>query len=203
MITDYASLQVEAATDAQRRDLASAMPGLIQRAEANIFRELALYGLAAEATGTSVGGQITAPTDMDGIESLTLITNGYARSLDYIPTQDGQQQIGGGLPRWYGLDGGVITMYPAPAENYAYSLLYTPKLVPLSDAAPTNWVLLNAPDVYLHATVIQIGIRTQDDALITRHGQFYSNAIQALRNKDARQRLARRGSLQIRPRSAY
>jgi hypothetical protein len=203
VITDYASLQVEAAKDAQRRDLDSVMPGLIQRAEANIFRELALYGLTAEATGTSVGGQITAPNDMDGIESLAIDAHGWSRSLDYIPTQDGLQQIGGGVPRWYGIDGSVISMYPTPAENYDYTLRYTPALVPLSDASPTNWVLLNAPDVYLHATVIQIGIRTQDDALITRHGQFYNNSIQALRNKDARQRLVRRGGLQIRPRNAF
>lgn len=203
MITDYATLQTEAAKDAQRRDLDSALPGLIQRAEANIFRELALYGLTDTATGTSVGGQITAPDGMDGIESLTIDANGWSRSLDYIPTQDGLQQIGGGVPRWYGIDGAVLTLYPAPAENYGYTLRYTPALVPLSDSNPTNWVLLNAPDVYLHATCIQIGVRTQDDALVTRHSQFYGNSIQALRNKDARQRLARRGGLQIRPRSAY
>jgi hypothetical protein len=202
LITDFATLQSEAANEAQRRDLATIMPSLVQRAEAAIFRELALYGVGLAVTGSATGGVVPLPADVDAIDSLTIDVHGRAHSLDYIPTNDGMLMAGGGVPRWYTVASGAIVLLPAPASDYAYTLRYAQQMAPLSDANPSNWILTKAPDVYLYRVCIQIGIHTHDDALIQRHTQFYQDAIQALRNEDARARLPRVGGLRMRPRGA-
>lgn len=202
MITNYASLLVEAANAAKRRDLASVMPSLVQRAEAALFREFELYRLTVTAAGTTTGGIIPLPLDVGAIESVAISADGRSRVLDYAPGDDGMPTAGGGTPAWYVVVPGAAQLLPKPGAEYAYTLRYAPKLTPLSEAAPTNWLLLNAPDVYLYATCVQIGIDVHDDALIVRHTQFLNNAIQSLRSQDARARLSRMGGLRFRPRSA-
>lgn len=198
MITDYASLQVDAAKEAQRRDLASMMPTLIQRAESAIFRELALRELDTTETGTTSGATIPLPAGAAALEGISLTVNGGEHPLTYEPSVGGSASPG--LPARYSVEGGVVRLLPPPAGPYPYTIRYAANLEPLSDANTTNWLLLNAPDLYLYRTCVQIGIHTHDDPLIQRHMQLYSEALEAVRRQDERARLTRKGGLQIRPR---
>ena len=200
MITDYATLHTEAAKEAQRRDLASMMPSLIQRSEAAIFRELSLHQLDTIATGTTVGDTLTMPAGAAAIERISLTINERDQSLDYYPMAAGAALVPAGQPQWYTVENGAIRLIPAPVAGYLYTIHYAANLEPLSDTNTTNWLLVNHPDVYLYRTCVQIGIHTHDDALIQRHTQFYQDALQAVRSSDERKRLARKGGLQIKPR---
>ncbi len=199
VITDYASLQVDAAKEAQRRDLASMMPTLIQSAEFAIFRDLALHELDTTATGTTSGDTIPIPAGSAAIERISLAVNGRDYTLDYS-TMAGASPSSAGVPVWYTVENGAIRLIPAPAGPYTYTIHYAANLEPLSDTNTTNWLLLNAADVYLYRTCVQIGIHTHDDPLIQRHMQLYSDALDSVRRKDERARLTRKGGLQIRPR---
>lgn len=199
MITDYASLQSEAAKEAQRRDLTSMMPTLIQRAEMAIFRDLALHELDTVASGVA-SGTIPMPAGSAAIESISLSINGRDEAMDYTPMTGSVLTAAVGRPVYYTLENGQIRLIPAPAGPYPYTIHYAANLEPLSDTNTTNWLLLNAADVYLYRTCVQIGIHTHDDPLTQRHMQLYSDALDSVRRKDERARLTRKGGLQIRPR---
>lgn len=202
MITDYASLQLEAAKAAQRRDLASLMPSMVQRAEAGLFRDASIRQLQMTVSGSTSDNAIALPADVGEIVSIVLDKDGRSFAVDYLNTFEGLPTTSGSVPHWYAVEPGFARLYPTTTAAYGYTLRYVPKFTPLSDVLPNNWLLLNAPDVYLYATCVQIGIHTQDDALITRHQQFLNTAVSSLLSQDRRARFPQQGGLQIRPRSA-
>lgn len=203
MITDYASLQAAAAATAQRRDLLPAMPELIQLAEAAILRDLELRDVVAVATGTTSSNMLAIPADLDRIDRISVGVGGRDRTLDYTPmAAHAPASAGSGAPNQFAIENGMIRLLPSPGDGYAFTIFYAPRLVPLGPSNLSNWLLDNAPDVYLHQVCVQIGLRSHDDALIQRHAQFFAAALNGVRSQSERKRLPRAGGLRWRPRSA-
>jgi len=202
VITDYASLLTEAAAEAQRRDLAAVMPTMVQRAETVIFRLMELSQLDTTATGTTSGSTIPMPGGSAIVERVSLQLNGRDLTLDFAPMAGAERYtVGTGLPQFYTVEAGAIRLLPAPAGPYAYTVHFAPNLLALSDTNTQNWLLINHQDVYLHQVCVQIGLYSEDDALVQRHTQFFNDARDAVISQDSRKRLSRRGGLQIRPRT--
>ena len=59
-----------------------------------------------------------------------------------------------GRPRYFGVQGRSLVLSPAPDQAYSIKLTYFQRLPPLSVSNPSNWLLEEAPDVYLHGALI-------------------------------------------------
>jgi hypothetical protein len=203
LITTYATLQAGVLSELHRSDLAAVLPRLIQTAEAEMFRDLPLRDLETTATGTTSGATIALPAGMAVIERLEIVSGGVSFTLDYTsPNGIEALTYGTGLPSRYTVEGAAIRLIAAPDGSYTYTLHYIPNLDALSDSNTDNWLLLNAPDVYLHAVVIQAALWTKNDAEVAKRTAFYQRAVESVRRASERKRLPVSGGLQIKPRNA-
>lgn len=205
MITDFASLQAAVASSIHRTGdaaLLAEMPRFVQMAEMDISRNLRLRQTESTVTGTTSGATIAIPPGMDALERLSIISYGRDFTLDYTSPNGLESLSIANLSSRYTVENGVIRLLAPPAGNYAYTLYIVPNLSPLSAANPTNWLILNAPDVYLYGTLIQVAAWTKDDAEFARNNPLYSQAMESIRNQDENKRLPMSGGLQIKPRRA-
>ena len=77
----------------------------------------------------------------------------------------------------YTLIGGVAQVIPAPDGAYTFNFYYLTSLPSLSATQTTNWLILNAPDVYLYGSLLEATPYLQDDARIPIWSQAYSEAV--------------------------
>jgi hypothetical protein len=71
----------------------------------------------------------------------------------------------GGVPSFFTIYGGgdyacaeggaVMRLAPPPGGAYTISIVYLRGLPPLSDSAPSNWLLKLAPQLYLWGTLVE------------------------------------------------
>jgi hypothetical protein len=95
--------------------------------------------------------------------------------------------------------GQQLQVKPVVTVPTAFELTYVAKVPALSVSAPTNWLLTNAPGVYLYAALIEaVGIGVADPGMATTWYAAYQAAASGLQTSDKRSRWA--GSvLQQRP----
>ena len=203
MIVNYATLQTAVASALHRATdttLLAEMPRFIQLAELDIFRELPLRQIETSASGTTVGATIAIPAGTSSIERLSVVTNGRDYSLDYTSPNGIDALTTASLPTRYTVENGVIRLLSPPAGNYAYTLYLIPDLTPLSVATLTNWLILNAPDVYYYAVKSQAESWSQDPQSAAESMGLSERAVASIRRKDERRRFPVSGGLQIKPR---
>lgn len=197
MITDYASLQAEVISESHRTDLAAKIPDFIQRAEREMVRQLPLRLLEKTATGTSTG-TIALPADFDSVVQLVLNANGREYPMDYTSPNGVSSYVSGSPNRYTMLDSVLKFIAPTGGD---YTLHYTSKLVPLSDADTTNFLLAEHPDAYLYGTLVQLHMFTRDDAEVGKYAPLFNVVMSQIASQDARKRLPSAGGMQIKPRS--
>lgn len=197
MITDYASLKAEILSESHRTDLTAKLPDFIQRAEREMSRLLPLRAFETTLTGTSTG-TITLPADFDQVELLVLNANGREYPMDYTSPNGVSAYISGNPSRYTILNG--VIKFIAPTGG-SYTLNYLRKLVPLSDVAPTNFLITDHPDCYLYGALVQVAMYARDDEAIGKYAPLFNTVMAQIANQDARKRIPAAGGLQIKPRS--
>lgn len=197
MITDYASLKEEIASESHRTDLTAKLPDFIQRAEREMARTLPLRAFETTLTGTSTG-TITLPADFDQVELLVLNANGREYPMDYTSPNGVSAYVSGNPNRYTILDGVIKFIAPTGGE---YTLNYLRKLVPLSDAAPTNFLITEHPDAYLYGAMVQVAMHVRSDEQLSKYAPLFNVVMSQIAGQDARKRLPAAGGLQIKPRS--
>lgn len=203
MITDYATLQTAVIDATHRADLTSRMPTFVQLAEFEVFRELSLRITEMKASGTTSGDTIAFPAALAQIARVEIEANGRRYTLDYTsPNGIEGLTVGPDIPSRFAVEDGSIRLLPAPGGPYAYGVYFMPLLTALSDSNTTNWLILNAADVYLHATAKQVAIWAEDQELFAKHEPLLQAAMDGVQRYSERQRLPAAGGLQIKPRRA-
>lgn len=203
MIVDYATLQTAVASGLHRATdtlLLAEMPRFVQLAELEIFRELPLRQVESTSTGTTSGATIAIPAGTASIERISITSNGRDYSLDYTSPNGIEQLYSADLPTRYTVENNVIRLLAPPAANYSYTLYLIPDLSPLSVSSPTNWLILNAPDVYYYAVKAQAETWSEDPQSAAASMALADKALTSIRNKDERRRFPISGGLQIKPR---
>ncbi len=196
----YAELQVAAADYLHRTDLATKMPGFVTLAEASLFRELAsLKPTDTEITGTTSGGLIPIPADLASIVKLSVTYAGTESELPYR-NDPSIYAAGGDVPSGYDIQGDSIRLLPAAGTGYGYTLYYTPKLVPLSDSVTSNWLLANAPDLYMYAVALEGARHVRNAPVVALLGPMVAGLLDSVQRSSERTGQPTRGGLQIRAR---
>lgn len=202
IISDYNSLIAAALSNVHRNDtaLTSQMDRLVQLAEAEIFRDMDLLQLETSATGTAAS-TIPIPAGAANIDRISVSMNTNDISLDYAVVGQRRSSVVG--PSWgYFIENGVIKLNPVPDSPYAYTIYYIANLAPLSISNPTNWMILNAPDVYFYALNIQVAVWTKDQEEQAQNIPLYQRAMDSVIRQDRNRNYPLKGGLQIRPRNA-
>lgn len=203
MITDYTTLQAAVLSNMHREGdvtLLAEMPRFVQLAELEIFRELPLRQVESASPGTTSGAAIVIPPGTAQIERISINSNGRDYSLNYTSPNGIAGLSFVDLPTRYTIESGAIRLLSPPAANYAYTLFLIPDLTALSASNTTNWLLLNAPDVYLYAACIQAATWTGDNEMVAGFVPLYQRALDSIKRKDERKRFPASGGLQIKPR---
>lgn len=161
-ISTYAELQTAVASWLHRDDsnLTSLVPDFITLAEAKLNRQLRLRAQEATATGT-VAATVALPTSFIGMKSLTASAGGKNYPLTYVTPELITSETG--QPTSYSIVGENI-VFQNSSTGYTYTLVYYVPFAALS--AGVNWLITNAPDVYLYATLLEAAPYMKNDKRI-------------------------------------
>ena len=89
-----------------------------------------------------------------------------------------------GIPEAYTMRAGYILMGPVPSSSYTMEIDYYAKVAALSDAAPTNTMLTNNPDIYLYGALLEAEPFLMNDARADTWSKAFFKAIQDIQLQD-------------------
>lgn len=168
MAATYSDLQAEILALLNTPDLEQMVPTFIRLCEARIDRDLTHWRQERRSTATLDAQYSTIPSDFLRPIRLQLLDT-YTGEVAPISTaqmlqmrQDRNDRVG--RPEYYALTGGALELFPTPDGSYTASLVYYGRVPALSDANTTNWLLTEAPDVYLYGALVHAAAYLENDA---------------------------------------
>lgn len=177
-ISTHAELLTALENYLHRSDLTSILPDFISLAEAKLNRRLRLRAQETTATG-SVASSVGLPADFVELISIKVTTGGTTYPIDYKPTGKTRGESGG---TYYYTTVGSNIEFESVASGATYKLTYYAKFAALS--AGVNWLITNAPDVYLYASLLEAEPYLKDDERITLWSNLLENSISGLETAD-------------------
>ena len=185
-ITNYSNLQTTIADFLNRDDLTSVIPTFIQLAEAQMNRDLRHWRMEVRASGQQSSGDAYMQIPANWLETIRFhITDGGTKPLDLISRKALEDKRAGnenmsGTPRYYTHADSQFELYPTPNEDTNTELLYFAKIPSLSDGNTTNWLLEDAPDVYLYGALLHSAPYLSEDERVGVWAQLYGASVQRL-----------------------
>ena len=181
-LSTFANLKAAIADWCHRTDLTTQILDFVALSEAQIRRDVRCRAQQIIVTVTLTGEVLAQPTRYIEAERLVLedveqdfVAPGmYAQLQQAQSTEPKYTHIGTDL---YILNG---------ANGSAYSLLYWQQFTPFSADSDSNWLLLNAPEIYLSGALVQAAVYLNDDAMLTRHAAIYQASVKMLNNSERR-----------------
>lgn len=191
-LSTYADLKSAIATWVNRTDLTSVIPDFVRLTESDIRNDVRVQAMEQFSSGTLTGETLAHPARflfarrlVVGSLPYTYVTSeryqdlSYARATDLVFTSIGQSL--------YILNG---------KSGDDYSLIYTQAFAALSADSDTNWLLTNAPDVYLYGACKHAATYLASQADEVRFTALYNSAISRVNRQE--QRAAFGGPLMVR-----
>lgn len=178
---NYGELKAAVAVIGTRSDMLALMPMILSLAEQRIY----------------IGEQSTDPLRLAAMEKKTTTADG-SLPADYLEMK---RVIGtvarGAVPLDFASTeqiGNAVEAYTYEAQaivvssdvSMPLSLLYYARFAPLVLEEDTNWLLTNAPAVYLSAMLIEVARITQDDVMLQKEVANFTSGSNALREADER-----------------
>ena len=194
-IATYTELQTELESYLNRTDYTPRIPTFIALTEAQLNRLLDDPNMEVRVTATGTGQYTTLPTDFKRMLGVST-GNNYALEQVSESRITSYAQTTTGDPRQYAIVGGAITFAPINTAA-AIAMLYVRRIPALTAAAPTNWLLTLAPDLYLYGCLLQAHLFGWFDERLPMFKSAYDEAVNEMR-VDATNR--RMGSAPLAPR---
>lgn len=156
--TDYTGLKAEIASWLNREDLTDRIPGFIQLAEASFNRALHTTDMVQRVLADVETDYFALPADWQetialshvGQCELEFVSHAEAIRLRAMPHYGSSDR----LPRKFTMFADHLQIMPAPTATVQLELVYRRTVEPLSDSAPTNWLLRKSPDLYLFRSLV-------------------------------------------------
>src|SRR5262245_66559747 len=154
-ITTYSELRAAIENWLDHTLFTTRVPEFIELFESTLNRRLRVRQQEATISLAPSNGSATLPADFLSVRRLTW--TGQSRvELEYVQPswlQAAYPAAPAGVPRVYTIEGSTLRIRPVDAT--ALELVYFQKVPPLSDAAPTNWLLTSHPDLYLFGSLTE------------------------------------------------
>ena len=192
-ISNYSELQTAVANWLDRDDLAARIPEFITLCEARFNRSLRIRAMETlDISVDTVSGTSTValPTGYVQMRDINLITSPITQ-LQYLTPEIMNRINAGSLtgkPETYTIIADNILFGPTPDAAYDISMLYYKTFDALSDAAPTNWVITNAPYVYLYGTLLEAEPFLMNDQRVQLWATALTQSINTLQEQDNKDR---------------
>ena len=182
-ITNYTTLQSAIADFLNRDDLTAAIPTFIQLAEASMNRAIRHYKMEARSSGAQSAGDEYGQVPADWLETIRMHVTSQGTSAITLTSRAAMADIRAKnedaetkVPYLYCHADGQFQFYPTPAEDTDIELLYYQKIPDLATNS-TNWLLSDAPDVYLYGSLLHSAPYLAEDARVAVWAQMYSAAV--------------------------
>ena len=181
-ISTYAELQAAVGDFLNRDDLSAVIPSFIALTEADHTRKLRHWRMETRADITVGARYVDIPTGW--LETVRFALTGYDGLTLASHADMARERVASldtaGQPLEYAMTGGQFEFRPTPDADYAGEIVYLQQITPLSDAAPTNWLLTLAPDVYLYGALTQSAPYLKDDQRMAVWAALYQSALDGL-----------------------
>lgn len=186
-ITTYAELKTAIADFLNRDDLGAVASTFISLAEAQIDRDVRHWRQEKRVEVVPDEQYENLPHDFIEFQDLNL---NDGTGLQLVSTAEMQSlkrnSQESGKPLYFRSTADQIEFYPVPNGDYTLSLHYYARVPALTDADPSNWVLVYAPDIYLYGALIHSAPYLQDDPRIQVWASLYQSAVESLRREGER-----------------
>ena len=191
-INTYATLKTAVANWLDRSDLDARIPEFIVLGEATFNRVLRLRAMETTVADATPSGskEDALPTGYLQMREIHLTTSPVV-SLAYITPEIMYRIRAGstsGKPNSYTIVGDNILFGPTPDGVYDYSMTYYKSFDALADDTQTNWLVLNAPDLYLYGTLLQAEPFLMNDERVPLWERGVRQVINDLQNQDDKDR---------------
>lgn len=181
-ITDWALPGGEPKFDA-------ALPSFIRFAESRFDRELRVHNMIGISTITTDEGYVGVPTDW--LETIQIAPQG-GKPLKSLTIHQRQELEGlTGTPCGYAMIDGGYRLMPAPGAESTWEITYYRKLERLSVANQSNWLLDQAPDLYLHASLSFAHAYLDNPSQVELWANSAGGAIEKMNERSREQEYAR------------
>lgn len=181
-LANYTELQSAIADYLNRDDLTATIPTFVSLAEAQINRDVRHWRMESRSSGQQTGGDEYAQIPADWLETIRFNVSGNGTSVielisraDMAAMREAARDASGTI-RYYCMAAGQFQFYPTPSADTDVELHYFAK-VPALAFNSTNWLLTDAPDVYLYGSLLHSAPYLQDDARLATWAQLYSAAV--------------------------
>ena len=205
MLATYNDLVGRMASDgakawSHRTDLNDIAPVAVQLFEAQFSRMVRVRQMLARTPITVTQEYASLPSDFGGV--ITLSVNGQPLEfadpdtlgkLAYAYTTGGQPAC---APQRYTILGSQVRLFPAPLGSLTGELAYWQRLPALATAG-SNWLLSEAPDIYLFGSLAQLALYARDDARAQTWGGLAASFIGELKARSVADSLG--GSFRLEP----
>lgn len=190
MIDTYTELKAAIADWLNREDLTAQIPTFISLTEVRINRTLRVRDMLKRFYADVSEEYVPPPSDYLETYRMEISTsqNGVG-AIDYISPLDAADMKAGrltGPTRYYTIINNSFQLIPPPASGTRLSLVYYAKVPELTDAAPSNWLLGKAPDLYLYGALTTAAPYLSNDERITVWSQLAISAFDELMNDSER-----------------
>jgi hypothetical protein len=192
MINTYATLQTAVANWIDRDDLTDRIPEFISLAEARFNRTLRLRSMETKQTASTTAAQrnYNLPTNYIQMRNFQVNTDPIT-TLSYVTPEIYDRLWGGstsGTPKFYTILANEISLGPIPASVMTIEMLFYKRFDYLSNTATTNWLLTNAPDIYLYGSMLEAEPFIMNDERVPLWAQALETAIAAMQEQDNKDR---------------
>ncbi|WP_376742556.1 hypothetical protein [Ensifer canadensis] len=185
VISDYASLLVDAGEYSGRNDVAHLFPRFLGLAELKLNRFLRVADMEVVDTVIVTNGTGTLPSDF--LEARE-VKNANGMPIRAVSLQQLTESyaVQSGVPTGYANVGSTINVRPVGDGNLR--ITYYGTIPPLTPANPMNWLLDKAADAYLYSLVEEIAIWERDIGKVGAAQQLKMLALSGLKIGDERSR---------------
>lgn len=187
-ISTYAELQTACSNWLSRADLSSRIPEFIALAEDTVNKRLRIRAMENRATATINSEYASLPTGFLEMRNFQLNTS-PKQTLRFVTPEYIDTFWAGsttGKPKVYTFIGGEIQVAPSPDGSYTAEMDYYKKWDIATDL--TNWLLTNAPSVYLYGSLLQAEPFLKNDKRIPVWERRFETAMSDVETADKRER---------------
>jgi len=184
--------QTDVANWLDRDDLTDRIPEFIALAEARFNRVLRLRSMETKQTASTVAAQrnYALPTNYIQMRNFQLNTNPLT-TLSYVTPEIYDRLWGGstgGTPKFYTILADEISLGPIPGSVITMEMLFYKKFDNLSGSVATNWLITNAPDIYLYGTMLEAEPFIMNDERVQLWAAALERGVSDLQEQDNKDR---------------
>jgi hypothetical protein len=176
--------------------LIARLPYFIGRAEAYFQREIFSPDREVKASLVVASGVAALPPDFGGVKTVWIDGPVY-RVLEAVTPSALRQRYPTapyGSPLHFAIEGGTMLLGPNSPDGLGIMMTYTTGIPPLGPRQASNWLLVDHPDAYVRASLVELYEFTEHYQKADRCRVERDHAIASI-NRSARRRRTNSGPL--------